>query len=250
MEETVGFIMTRHVNSETTNKYWIECYTNIRRFYPKNIIMIIDDNSDYSFIKDYPELKNTFVFNSEYVGRGELMPYYYFYKMRLFDRAIIIHDSTFIQGPLDLTKQDENDKDIQFLWHFENCYEHDPQSIVILLLNLNFPKELIYFFLVDKKSWCGCYGVQSIIHYDFLSLIVEKYNLFTLLDGVIDRHARCSLERVFAVVCTYEKREIFRRSFLGDIISYTKWGYTYEQYIEDKRNNNIQLPVVKVWTGR
>ena len=249
-DETVGFIMTRHVNSTITNKYWIECYTNIRRFYPTNMIMIIDDNSDYSFINDYPELKNTMILNSEYIGRGELLPYYYFYKLRLFDKAIIIHDAVFIQEPFDLSKQDEIDRDIQFMWYFENVYHHDAQNIITLLWKLNYSRELVELFSIKCDLWCGCYGSQSIIRHDFLRLIVEKYDLFNLLDCVVDRHSRCGFERVFALVCIYEKSEICRRSFLGNIMTYTNWGYTYEQYMEDKNNNKIHLPVVKVWTGR
>ena len=40
--ETYGFIITRHVNSEKTNKYWNKCVKCIRTFYPlKKIIIII-----------------------------------------------------------------------------------------------------------------------------------------------------------------------------------------------------------------
>ena len=48
--EQLGFIITRHINSETTSKYWIECYQRIRAFYREPII-IIDDNSNPEFLK-------------------------------------------------------------------------------------------------------------------------------------------------------------------------------------------------------
>ena len=41
--ETYGFIITRHVNSEKTNKYWNKCVKCIRTFYPLKKIIIIDD---------------------------------------------------------------------------------------------------------------------------------------------------------------------------------------------------------------
>jgi len=46
-----GFIITRHVNSETTNKYWNFCIQSIRRFYPFKKIVVIDDNSDLRVLK-------------------------------------------------------------------------------------------------------------------------------------------------------------------------------------------------------
>ena len=42
--DTLGFIILRNVNSELTNKYWIHCYNCIRKYYPENKIIIIDDN--------------------------------------------------------------------------------------------------------------------------------------------------------------------------------------------------------------
>jgi hypothetical protein len=41
--DKIGFIILRHVNNETTNYYWQDCYNHIRKYYPENIIMIIDD---------------------------------------------------------------------------------------------------------------------------------------------------------------------------------------------------------------
>jgi len=47
---SIGFIILRHVISETTNRYWMLCYDSIRRYYPLHRIMIIDDNSNYEFV--------------------------------------------------------------------------------------------------------------------------------------------------------------------------------------------------------
>ena len=46
---SVGFIITRHVNNESVNKVWISCVQQIRKSYPTNKIVIIDDNSNYEF---------------------------------------------------------------------------------------------------------------------------------------------------------------------------------------------------------
>ena len=76
------FIIVRHVNSEKTNKYWIEAYSLIRKYY-NNKIVIIDDNSDYNFINynsEYIDIINCEFIKSEYNCRGEILGYYYYQK--------------------------------------------------------------------------------------------------------------------------------------------------------------------------
>ena len=93
--DNYGFIITRHVNSEKTNMYWNRCVRCIRTFYPLKKIVIIDDNSDQSFVKDEFNYRNVIHIQSEFPGRGELLPYYYFHKNKFFENAVIIHDSVF-----------------------------------------------------------------------------------------------------------------------------------------------------------
>ena len=64
-----GFIISRHVNSEITNKYWNRCVRCIQAYHPGIQIIIIDDNSDYSFVKADIEYKNIEIIQSEYPGR-------------------------------------------------------------------------------------------------------------------------------------------------------------------------------------
>ena len=53
-----GFIITRYVNSELTNKYWNNCIKCIRTFYPYKKIVIIDDNSNKDFVKPFYNFDN------------------------------------------------------------------------------------------------------------------------------------------------------------------------------------------------
>jgi len=99
---STGFIILRHVNSALTNNYWIRCHGCIRIFYPEHPILIIDDGSDYKYVTDITLYKTT-VINSEYPGRGELLPYYYYLHNKLFETAVIIHDSVFINTYIDLS---------------------------------------------------------------------------------------------------------------------------------------------------
>jgi hypothetical protein len=88
--DSFGFIITRHVNSEKTNKYWNHCVKCLRTFYPQKKIVIIDDNSNPSFLKAEFNYINVQVIQSEFNGRGELLPYYYFLKNKFFKNALII----------------------------------------------------------------------------------------------------------------------------------------------------------------
>ena len=75
-----GFIITRHVNSEITNRYWNQNVKLIRTFYPLRQIVIIDDNSKPEFIKEFFPYKNVEYVVSEFPQRGEILPFYYYIK--------------------------------------------------------------------------------------------------------------------------------------------------------------------------
>ena len=116
----LGFIILRHVNSEISNNYWIICYNQIRKFYPTNKILLIDDNSNYDLISKDIELTmtNTTIIQSEYKGKGEILPSYYYLSNKLFDIAVVIHDSVFIQRYTDFGT------DNRFIWEFEHHWDN------------------------------------------------------------------------------------------------------------------------------
>jgi hypothetical protein len=229
----IGFIMLRHVNSELTNKYWIHCYECIRKFYPENRILIIDDNSDYEYITNI-YLYNTTIINSEFPKRGELLPYCYYLNNKFFDTAVIIHDSVFINKYIDL-----NVDKYKLFWMFEhNSDQIDDELNMIKLFN---DPELLEFYN-NKKLWKGCFGAMSIITYDYLLSIHIKYNLFLLLDHVLNRFNRCSFERVIG--CLLQKNHELETVF-GNIHRYCKWGITFEE-----KKYYTKLPLIKIWSGR
>ena len=250
----LGFIILRCVKSEVHNNYWIECYNCIRNFYPDNKILIIDDDSNYDFIKnDNIILTHTQIIDSEFKGSGELLPYYYFLKNKFCDKAVIIHDSVFIQKYIDFSNNNI------FLWHFDNHIDSNEKNEKLLIEKLDNNNNVLEYYM--KKEWNGIFGGMSIITYDFLKLIDNTYNISILLKYIKCRNRRMRFERVFACIFLYEKNNENNEnnndnydnkdpSLFGNILKYCKWGYTYDKYIEDKNNNTIHKSIIKVWSGR
>ena len=247
----IGFILTRHVNSIQTNEYWQECYKCIRQFYPENPIVIIDDNSNPTFVSwnQTFDLYKCEIIHSEYPGSGEILPYYYYYTRQFpFEKAVIIHDSVFIK---EYIEDFENDLDIQFLWEFEHHWNNIIED-TNLIRKLNHSDVLLNKYL-RKQEWKGSFGAMSVISLKFLKKIQEKYNIFSILTNLFCREDRSSFERVFAVICKNEYPDGL--SIFGNIHLYMKWGYTYKEYLTDfystkKIEEDYTYPIVKVWTGR
>jgi len=241
-----GFIILRHIDSEETNKLWLHNILNIRKYY-RNKIYIVDDNSDEKYINDgenelYRDVK---IIYSAYKKRGEILPYYYFYINNWFKKCIILHDSVFINKYIDFNKYRD---DIYYLWHFNHSYNNlEGENNMMKFLN---HEDIIPKY--DEKKWWGCFGGQTIISYDFLEKIQKKFKLFNLLKYIDNREKRMNFERIFSVLCSLLKSDLYdNKSIYGDIHDYMNWEYKYNQYLEDKKNNNVShLELIKTWHGR
>jgi len=232
-EEEIGFIILRHVNEERIDKYWNHCYDCVRKYYPETPILIIDDNSKEEYVT-VRRLYKTTIIKSEYPKRGELLPYYYYLQNKLFETAVIIHDSVFINERIDFGVED-----YKMLWEFEHDWDQTENEIEIIKLWED--KELLEFYK-NKELWKGCFGGMSVITHKYLVSVNEKYNIMLLLDVIMTRFDRMSFERIIAVLFQKEKK---RASLLGNILSYCEWGIKFD----DKEISN-HLPIIKVWTGR
>lgn len=238
--DTIGFIMLRHVNNKEVDKYWKYSYECIRKYYPENYIIIIDDNSDYDLIDlDYErKLYNTKIIRSEYPKRGEILPYYYYYlHNKLFDIAVIIHDSVFINCNIDFSVNKS-----KFLWHFKIHDFDDVVKETELIKTLTNHKELLEFYH-KKYLWNGCFGAMSIIRYDYLKSLNDKYKLENMMPYVRCKTDRMAIERVIACILTLNDFE--KESLLGDIGEYCPWGISLNHI-----NNFYYLPIIKIWCGR
>jgi hypothetical protein len=253
--DSFGFIITRHVNSEKTNKYWNHSVKLLRTLYPFRKIVIIDDNSNYNFVKSEFDYNNLQIIQSEFPGRGELLPYYYFLKYKFFDNAIIIHDSVFFHRRINFEKF--NGINVLPFWHFHSDKENlDNTKRILMNLKNNgviynkISKELNLLGMNTDK-WYGCFGVQSYINLGFLQQIENKYGITNLISAVKCRADRCCLERIFGTIFFTESPKLFnKKSLCGDIMKYQKWGYSYDEYMKSLNKGIITRVVVKVWTGR
>jgi len=250
-----GFIITRHVNSEKTNRYWNQSIKLLRKLYPERKIIIIDDNSNQDFVKPDYEYNNVQIIKSEFPGRGELLPYYYYIKNKFFDNAVILHDSVFFHKKFRFDKL--NDVKVLPLWHFISDNENVENSTRILsILSNSFVlheklKNIVKIGM-PEDIWYGCFGVQSYINHDFLLHIERKYSITNMLRNVTCRSDRCCLERIMGCIFYNEYPKILKiRSLFGNIAKHYEWRiYTFDKYTSHLKNGTIPHSAIKVWTGR
>ena len=255
MDNRFGFIITRHVNSVKTNKYWNHCIKLIRTFYPLRKIVIIDDNSNYEYVNSEFNYKNIEIIQSEFPGRGELLPYYYFLKYKFFENAVIIHDSVFFHKRIHFEKF--NGINVLPFWFFHSDKENIDNTKRIaknlknnILIDNKVSKEFNVLGMNTDK-WYGCFGVQSYINLGFLEQIEIKYGITNLVSAVKCRADRCCLERIFGTIFFTESPKLLKlKSLLGDIMKYQKWGYSYDEYMVSLKKGTKPKAIVKVWTGR
>ena len=237
-----GFVISRCVRDANTNRYWQTCYRQIRKFHAEPIL-IIDDNSDPEQLT-YLEMTNCQIIAGEFPGRAELLPYYYFYKLRPWRKAILMHDSVFLNTRI----QPDPELQIKFLWHFPR-QESVPADIPVLLGKLKDSTSLMQHFLSHTSNWVGCFGCMSMLSWHFLDRLVKEFDFFKLLEVVNTRARRMALERALGIIC-YESLPSFTAapSHFGHLSNLVtgESHYNYEDYLADTRGR----PVEKVFTGR
>lgn len=250
-----GFIITRHVNSEKTNRYWNNCVKLLKVLYPFRRIVIIDDNSIAEFVKPDLDYTEVTVIQSEFKGRGELLPYYYYIKEKFFDNAVIIHDSVFFHKRINFEYL--QNVSVLPLWFFYADKENVENTMRISNV-LNNRHQIQNKLLLNNQilgmkhlKWYGCFGCQCYINHQFLLNLEAKYNITNMIFVVKNRRDRCCLERIFGVMFFSENQKIMdKKSIFGNIMKYQKWGYSYQDYQNDIKKGNLPKAIIKVWTGR
>ena len=246
VDGSLGFVLLRHVNSFDTNLYWQVSYASIRRHHPNAKIIIIDDNSDETFLQLNLVLRlhNTEIIQSAWPGRGELLPYLYYLEHRWFDTAVILHDSTFLQRPVEV----DGMHDYTFLWTFEHWWDKPAKerSYIALLRN---HRDILAFY-GRKSAWKGCFGAMSVVRYEYLKKVDEHCDLRRLLHVIRTRADRMAFERILACLLDVhrDRTNAASPSLFGDIHRFCRWGISFDEWLTNASNRD--LPIVKVWSGR
>lgn len=192
----LGFIILRHVNSVRSKELWYLSYRCIRKLYPENPILIIDDHSNYNFIDTNLEkqLVNTTIIKNTKVGRGEILPYLYYLENKIAEKIIFLQDSSFITKKIDVS----NIKNFKSLWAFGHHLDKTTQQKNMLPILLNGDK--LINFANDKRKWFGVTGAQIIISHDYLKKIDDMYDLKRLEPYIRKRSQRMVFERIIGII--------------------------------------------------
>lgn len=241
-----GFILLRHVRNSNDDKLWIQTYNCIRKFFPDTNIVIIDDNSNKNAVSNI-NLFKTFTIYSDFPARGELLPYYYFLHNKFFDKAIIIHDSVFINDPsrlLDVI----NNPNIHFcsLWNFPRnvCFKKLWSPIKKCFKHLNRPPNFENF--IRSGNWAGCYGGMSIVSHDFVIKLNKTFNFTNLTNCITSRTDRMAFERILGSMTHFLG---VNNCLFNSILKYCPWGLNLNTYSSNPSKYD-KLPLVKIWSGR
>ena len=244
--DKLGFIVLRHVNSARTNEYWIESCRRIRRHYPTNKILVIDDDSDREHLKE-TQLDNVRVIESEYPRRAEMLPYYYYLHNREFDRAVILNDSAFLNAPLAIP-----DVPHCALWSAPENYADQAMSLPKKAFGPERVAALSAMAVTD--GWRSCFACMAAITHDCLKDLNDRYPLDLFLQPLWDsrcpaRTARMHFEQTMG--CMLQSIVPCPRSLFGDIHDWCKMeGVEYGGIAFEDLKAHPTPPLVKVWTGR
>ena len=234
----LGFVILRHVISELTARYWVLCYESIRRVYPDEPILIIDDNSDPAYIRAHATTNATVV-QSEYPQRGDLLPYLYYLTHKISDRVVIINDSAFITRKVPFCEE----RPYQHLWDFEHDWDQEQdEASMVGALDTDGSLRALH---AEKARWKGCFGSMTAITHAYLREVDARFGIAKLTGLVTNRFHRMSFERVLACLLR-SMCDCTPPSVYGDIHEYCPWGIPFDEGIL----RYAHLPVIRVWTGR
>ena len=244
----MGFVILRHVNSVDTNRYWQVCYANIRKHYPDEYVVIVDDNSNSAFVSTI-DLHNAHVLHSDFPKRGELLMYYYYLTQKWFETAVFVHDSVILNRKMDFSTDS-----YKFLWHFDEEILHPnvrkKLDCVEVLSRFEGAKELVDLYQ-RTDQWYGCFGGMAIIRHSYLLEVFSHYNIGVLLDYVQSREERMMFERVISILLASQRPGASKKSLLGSIFDHCPWGASFEDVHRDPaRIWWYRLPIIKYWSGR
>lgn len=255
-EENYTIYISRHMNNETTSKYWLYNYEHIRSIYKNIRIVIIDDNSHNKFLKKDNLYKDINFIYSENKRRGELLPFYYYFHNPKTKYAIMIHDSFFIHHEI---HRIIFENDYIPLWNFKShVYFNNLHYHIKHILSKMKNSDKIISKFENRASWVGNFGAMCIISHKRIREINEKFNfLNVMMNEINSREKRMTIERILPICNSVLNNDAYILPLFGDIHDWCKqhlnrnWGQsmTLDYYMKNKKFKENCL-AVKIWTGR
>lgn len=250
---SVGFVMLRCVRKPAFAAYYKHSYACIRKYYPDIPLLIVDDHSLPSLIDAKFDLamEYTTIVHSEFPpGCGEALFYYYYLHHHEFDMAILLHDSVFVNRPLNFLG---NVKNFKILWTIRKKIGEQPRDQKRIIGSLDKPARLLHFHDHQRKHWDAAFGGMCVVTHNYLQSIHQEIDIEKLVRSVSTRYHRMSFERVIGcILCFYCQDKAKHKDdhvCLGIIGKYCKWKTKFgspqmETYVTSP------MPLIKVWSGR
>lgn len=252
-----GFIMTRYVRSVVHNELWRENYRCLRQHFPTTPILIIDDYSDLTLVDQNFTMTNAAIIYSELPpGKGEILPYYYFYHKRPFNKAVMLNDGMLLQAREPLRSAILSTSDYRFLWHFDEFRDNELTEQLYLISTLKHEvQDQVQTLRLQKDKWMGCFSSASIMTWEFVAHMHHTYGFLDVAAAIQSRADRMGLERLVGLIAAdcdgTKSRSRDEVSVFGSILAHKKTGaYHWQDYIDDKRQGSITEPMIKIWNGR
>ena len=240
--DSLSFIILRHVRSETQNIFWNECYDCIRKFYPTVPIYIIDDNSTYTPTRIGTPVSHTDVISSEFTpGKGEVLPYYYYYTRKFSKNTVVLHDTVFINALID--EKFTGTETYHFVWDAIHRWDQDARTEEIIAA---IDPDLVERFR-QKDRWKVCFGAMAALNLEYINNVFDGTNyLEVLLREVQNRGDRMCFERIIAVLLLNGTEP---SSIMGDLHCSQVYHSRFSDYKQRKEAGELK-PMNKIWTGR
>lgn len=263
-KDDLCFIIVKYTTSPLQYEIYENSLRSIRNIYKYAKIVVVDDHSPnnyYSIPSAFKNDDNISIEKTKFPRSGEFSGYYHYHQGKYAKRAVVMHDSMFLLRPIDKL----NEINIKFLWHFEkNKIEYNNNCVEIIrkFTDPSVKKELYGLFSRrNQHRWQGCFGVASIISYDYLDDLQKKTNFLEIVKHIKCRKDRMAMERIFGMVNFKYGGSIdyLNCSINGSIFKHPKKGMLHFNY---KPNTHINLNeiqsqfqnynscMIKTWHGR
>lgn len=218
-----GFIIPCYINSEKSYKSLNTCVDNIRKYHNEKIVLL-NNHSPISIESILDTYDNVETYLSPFPSSGEFNAYLWFHENKIFDKAIVLHDSMYLNKKMENI---DKVKTVQFIKYFTDHINdwslvkepntdynkehriatHDDLIIHILNRGLNrvnveflaFAKNLYH----QKKKWVGCYGIMSIIDYSFLRELQTKTNILDVGKSLTGKRDRIAMESIYSLALLF-----------------------------------------------